>query len=216
MSNADRSPKIPYTVRQFFKPPIMAGENPAEYQQLIELVHEDVQPRDLQEWLLAGDIVHAEWELLRLRGMKVSMLHATLPRAMSALIADAQDLVKVETEWVASVRKFLMGMLAGDEQAKQKLEQLLGAYGLSLDVVTAATFEETIRSQVHTDRMVEAAYERRNAAYAGLERRRARKANGATAPSDRNETIREVEAPPIDGGKGPADHADRAARGKVT
>lgn len=139
MSNADRSPKIPYTVRRFFKPPIMAGENPAEYQQLIELVHEDVQPRDLQEWLLAGDIVHAEWELLRLRGMKVSMLHATLPRAMSSLIADGQDLVKVETEWVASVRKFLMGMLAGDEQAKQKLEQLLETFGLSLDVVTAAT-----------------------------------------------------------------------------
>ena len=41
---------------------------------------------------------YAEWELLRLRGMKVSMLHATLPRAMSSLIADAQDLVKVETE----------------------------------------------------------------------------------------------------------------------
>src|SRR5262249_45534399 len=144
------------------------------------------------------------------------MLHATLPCAMSSLIADGQDLVKVETEWVASVRKFLMRMLAGDEQAKHKLEQLLETFGLSLDVVTAATFEETIRSQVHTDRMVEAAYERRNAAYAELERRRARKANGATAPSDRDETIHEVDAPPIDGGKGPADHADRAASGKVT
>jgi hypothetical protein len=216
MSNADRSLKIPYTVRQFFKPPIMAGENPAEYQQLIELVREDVQPRDLQEWLLAGDIVHAEWELLRLRGMKVCMLHATLPRATSSLIADGLDVVKVENEWIASVRKLLIGMVAGNEQAKEKLEQLLGEFGLTLDVVTAATFEETIRSQVHTDRMVEAAYERRNAAYAELERRRARKANGATEPSNHGETIREVKAPPIDGGTGPADHADRSASGKVT
>jgi hypothetical protein len=64
-----------------------------------------------------------------------------------------------------------MGVVAGDERAKQDLEQLLAGFGFTLDVVTAATFEETIMSQLHTDRMVAAAYERRNAAYAELERR---------------------------------------------
>jgi hypothetical protein len=75
--------KIPRAVRQLFgKPPIMAGEDPADYQKLIEVVRADVQPQDLREWFLVRDIAHAEWELLRLRGMKVDMLHAMVPRAI--------------------------------------------------------------------------------------------------------------------------------------
>jgi hypothetical protein len=36
--------KIPREVRQLFgKPPIMAGEDPAGYKELLELVREDVQ-----------------------------------------------------------------------------------------------------------------------------------------------------------------------------
>ena len=47
------------------------------------------------------DIAHAEGELLRLRGMKVGMLDAMIPRAMNSLIADAQGLLPLEAEWVA-------------------------------------------------------------------------------------------------------------------
>jgi hypothetical protein len=79
----------------------MAGEDPADYRELFELVREDVQPQDLQEWLLMRDIAHAEWELLRVRGMKVGMLHAMVPRAMKSLIADAQGSLPLEAEWVA-------------------------------------------------------------------------------------------------------------------
>lgn len=216
MSNADRSCKIPQAVRHLFgRPPIMVGENPAEYEQLVELVHKDVQPQDVPEWLLARDIVDAEWELLRLRGMKVAMLHAMLPRAMKSLITDAQGLVVLNDQLVPTVRKLLIGVVAGDEQAKQELERLLARLGLSLDVVTAATFAETIRPQVHTDGMVSAAYKRRNAAYAELEQRREKQRKVATAPSDDDEVMHEVEAPPIDAANVPADPADRSVSGKV-
>jgi hypothetical protein len=216
MPNAYRSPKIPAAVRQLFgKPPIMAGEDPAEYEHLIELVRADVKPQDLQEWLLARDIADAEWELLRLRGMKLGMLHAMIPRAMNSLITDAQGTFKVEVELVAQVRKLLVGVVAGDEQAKQDLEQLLEGFGLSLDVVTAATFGETIRSQVHTNRMVAAAYERRNAAYAELERRRAKQEKAATAASDDDDSMQEVEAPPTGERTLPADRADQSVNAKA-
>jgi hypothetical protein len=202
-------------IRQLFaRSPILAGEDPAEYEQLVKLVQEDVQPQDLPEWLLARDIVNAEWELLRLRGMKVGMLHAMLPRAMGTLIADAQGAIKVEAGCVAAVRKLVIGVAAGDEKAKLELEQLLETHGLSLDVLTAATFEETIRSQVHTDRMVAAAYERRTAAYAELDRRRAKR-NKAAAPADEEEIMHAVEAPPIDGASRPEVHAAQSVAEKT-
>jgi hypothetical protein len=194
----------------------MAGEDPAQYQNLVELVHGDLQPQDLQEWLLVRDIVNAEWELLRLRGMKVGMLHAMLPRAVSSLICDAQGFVKLEAEWVVPLRKLLIGKVAGDEKAKQKLERLLGRLGLSLDVVTAATFEETIHSQVHTDRMVAAAYERRNMAYAELERRRAKQTKTAGRPSDDEEIVQEVGAPRLGDDGNPVNRADHSVSGKAT
>jgi hypothetical protein len=46
-------------------------------------------------------------------------------------------------------------------------------------------FGETITSQLHADRMVAAAYERRNAAYAELERRREKQTKAPTTlPED--------------------------------
>jgi hypothetical protein len=130
------------------------------------------------------DIAHAEWEVLRLRGMKVSMLHAMVPRAMSSLIADAEGLLLAEAKWVVPVRKLLVGVVAGDQKAKQDLGRLLEEFGLTLEVVTAAAFGETIMPQLHTDRMVAAAYERRNSAYAELERRREKQTKSPTRLSD--------------------------------
>jgi hypothetical protein len=188
--------KIPAVIRQLLdKPPIMVGEDPAEYRQLFELVRADLQPQDLQDWLTVRDIADAEWELLRLRGIKMAIMHAMLPRAMQSLIADTERLLPLETKWVAPLRKHLIGVLAGDQQAKQELDRLLEGFGLTLDVVTATTFAHTITSQVHTERMVAAAYERRNRAYRELERRRAK---AAAAPSHDNNVVNQDGIPPVD------------------
>jgi hypothetical protein len=74
---------IPSIIRTMLsKPPILLGEDPAEYKQLVDLVRKEVRPQQLQEWILMMDIVEAEWELLRLRGLKVGMLHAAIPRSV--------------------------------------------------------------------------------------------------------------------------------------
>jgi hypothetical protein len=186
MSSDDQ--QIPSDVRKLFgKRPIIAGEDPADYDLLTKLVRKDVKPQALQEWLLMKDIVDAEWELLRLRGLKVTMLHAMVPRAVSAQMFGLRP---VEQKWVVPLRGHLVGILAGDPAAKQELEKLLEAEGLTLDVITATAFEKTIVAQVHTDRMAAAAYDRRNAAYAELDRVRPKR-----NPDEDLEEIEE-EAPP--------------------
>jgi hypothetical protein len=101
-----------------------------------------------------------------------------------------------------------MEVVSGDERAKQDLEQLLAGFGLTLDVVT--TFGETIVSQLHTDRMVAAAYERRNAAYAELERRQAKSTKAPTTLSEDDRP--EIEAPQIGGGTVTAGRAESRPR----
>jgi hypothetical protein len=48
-------------------------------------------------------------------------------------------------------------------------------YGLTVDVLTATAFEFTIGSQLNADRMADAAYDRRNAAYVLLDGLRERR-----------------------------------------
>ena len=79
---------IPSIIRTMLsKPPILLGEDPAEYKELVDLVRKEVRPQQLQEWILMMDIVEAEWELLRLRGLKVGMLHAAIPRALHSQLS---------------------------------------------------------------------------------------------------------------------------------
>src|SRR5262245_31410214 len=190
MSSDDQ--QISPSIRKLLgKRPIIAGEDPADYDLLTELVRKDVRPQALQEWLLMKDIVDAEWELLRLRGLKVTMLHAMVPRAVKAQMLDGRASLPTVHKWVQPLRGHLIGILAGDPAAKQELEKLLEAEGLTLDVVTAAAFEKTIVAQVHTDRMAAAAYDRRNAAYAELDRVRAKR-----NPDEELEELEEEEAPP--------------------
>jgi hypothetical protein len=80
---------IDQAIRTTFRdPPILAGEHRAQYEHLKRPVLSDIKPRGLQETLLARDVVEAEWEVCRLRWMKVATLHAVLPRVIKSRILE--------------------------------------------------------------------------------------------------------------------------------
>jgi hypothetical protein len=200
--------EIPPDIRAVFgEPPIMVGEDPADYQKLVALVIADVKPQGLQEWLLMKDIVDAEWEILRLRGLKVGMLQAFVPQAVTAQTGAT---VAIGSPKMAAVRRHMIGVVAGDAKAKVALEKALESYGLTVDVLTATAFEYTIGSQLNADRMADAAYDRRNAAYVLLDglRERRLKSDAAAVVANCARTIKErysVGAPPIVPGNGVPD-----------
>src|SRR5262245_35681660 len=184
----------------------MVGEDKADYDELVRLVWSEVRPSTLHEQLLVKDIVDAEWELLRLRGLKPAMLHAALAGVFRGELLNSEDALNPTLP--SRVRRLVIGMVAGDPEAKQELAKLLEQYDTSLDLLTAAAFEKTIGSQLHTDRMAGTAYERRNEAYAELDRLRERPRGSAAAkkipdddPVDEEEEVEgdllaEAEAPP--------------------
>jgi hypothetical protein len=118
MSN-DRSTKIPSIISKLGKPPIMAGEDPADYDQLAELVVAENNPQSVQAWVQVRDIVDGEWEILRLRNLKVAMLHAVIPRTVQSKISDATGLLPLEFKLAPLIRKHLVAIAAGDKSAKQ-------------------------------------------------------------------------------------------------
>ena len=71
----------------------------------VQLVLSDVKPRGLQETLLTRDVVDAEWEVCRLRWMKMAILHAVLPGVIRARILEARGTRSLDRGLMAKVRK---------------------------------------------------------------------------------------------------------------
>ena len=163
----------------------------------------DIKPRGLQETLLAHDIVEAEWEVCRLRWMKVATLHAVLPRVIKSRILEAGGTRSLDRRLVQKICKHVAAVMAGDPQARQQLETLLENHKLTVDLIVAAAFDDRIVSQLHIDRMITTAWERRIAAYAELDRLRTT-SRKPEAPRDQILEIEQEGPPtaPIDGGGG--------------
>ncbi len=168
----------------FSNPPMMVGEDRANYDILKRLVLRDLKPQGAQEMMLARDIVDAEWELRRLRGLGPGILHAAIPRVVKSQVAEAGEGVTFDARLVPTIRHYVNDMVAGNAHAKDAIETLLLDHRLSVSMITAAAFADTIGPQLHTDRMVARACERRDAAYAELERLRAQGRRSATPPAE--------------------------------
>ena len=165
--------EIDHAIRSTFRnPPILASENRAQYEKLKRLVLSDIKPRGLQETLLARDIVEAEWEVCRLRWIKVAVLHAVLPRVIKSLILEARGMRSLDPRVMPKICKHVAAVMAGDPKARQRLEALLEDHKLTVDLIVAAAFDDRIVSQLHIDRMTTTAWERHIAAYAELDRLR--------------------------------------------
>jgi hypothetical protein len=55
------------SARFFGPPPLVAGEDPAQYERIRAQISAAVQPLDFLEEILVNDVVNLVWETLRLR-----------------------------------------------------------------------------------------------------------------------------------------------------
>jgi hypothetical protein len=215
--------KMPaFIAKLLARPPLLAHEHKEEFLELFETICTDEDPQTSQEWAIVGDIVCEVWELFRLRGLKVGVLHVNVLDSFlqerATGYAVVTDLTRPKPAWLAQFRRDLIGVEYGDAVAKQRLVTLLASEGFTLDSVLAASFARRIATQLSADKLLEASYRRRNALYADLERlraharRREKLAPMVESPSvaDGNEkTIArsEVAESPVEGSAGERDPA---------
>jgi hypothetical protein len=67
-------------------PPLIPGEDLAEYDTLLTRVCAAVKPADIFEEMWVGDIVGLEWDILRYRRLKARLMDATSHQGLRAVL----------------------------------------------------------------------------------------------------------------------------------
>jgi hypothetical protein len=67
----------------FGKPPLLDGEDAAAYEHLLDRITTAVKPQDIFEEVWIHDVADLQWEVLRLRRLKVNLVNSTACRKLA-------------------------------------------------------------------------------------------------------------------------------------
>ena len=145
--------------------PLLPGEKEADYAATVRRIVGVSRPRDAIEEFLIRDVIDLTWEVLRLRRVKAGILRASMGAGVREVLQDVGYSIlenrPISERWVA-----------GDENARKKVDAVLAKAGLTIDEVTAKTLERKIDVFERIDRMLASAEARRNNALREIDRHR--------------------------------------------
>jgi hypothetical protein len=135
--------------------PLIAGEDGADYDDILQRISADAMPGDFIEEIWVRNVGDLVWESIRLRRLKAQLMQAAmyqgLEAVLSPLVDDAGDADALARTWAG-----------GDEEAIAEVERLLGRAGLTIDAVMAQTLAVRIDDIARIDGMITVAEERRD------------------------------------------------------
>jgi hypothetical protein len=153
------------STRFFGPPPIIAGEDQAQYEAMRDQISAAVGPLDFLEEIWVYDIVNLVWETLRLRRLSAALLHSSTRQRLSKLITTSPDSSragKLVTNWASH-----------EPEAVAEVAATLARAGMTIDEVTVEMLALKIDEVERIDRMVAGAEARRNVALREIDRHRA-------------------------------------------
>jgi hypothetical protein len=150
----------------FFGPaPLLDGEDPAAYDELLARVSGAVKPSDILEEIWVRDVVDLVWEALRLRRLKVNLItaeaHNGLERILQPLSDNWQTRDALSKAWARR-----------DPKAIKEVDATLASADLTMDAVMAETLAHELDKIERIDRMIMSAEARRNAVLREVDRHR--------------------------------------------
>ena len=159
--------------------PILATENSAEYELLLERHYADFKPKDIAMECYVHDGAYWNWEVRRLRRMRICLIEAATPNAMAWVLGFPRD---VRLRYIRGTKDADV-VKPGDvssfedkpsEQEMQiRVDELTENFGLMKDTITTRAFLEELNPLECLDRMIANAESHRNAAYREIHRHRA-------------------------------------------
>jgi hypothetical protein len=146
-------------------PPLVAGENPTSYDELLARVTATLQPADVVEQMFIREIVDLAWEVHRMRRLKTNLMaslaHEGMEMLLRPLLGHHSSSAALSRAWAAR-----------GEDAVSKVEATLAAAGFTMDHVAAATLAARVSDFERIDRMTAYAEVRRNSALRELDMHR--------------------------------------------
>ena len=174
-------------------PPLLPGENEAQYTSLAARIVAGARPRDAIEELLARDVIDLSWEILRLRRLKTGVLKASMYEGVAKVMEGLgyEEIMESAKAWAA-----------GDKRAKEEVTRALAKANLSMDEVTATTFELNLETFERIERLLSGAEVRRNNALREIDRHRSAYGAAVRQTLDEVEDVefRDVESGEVAGG----------------
>jgi hypothetical protein len=197
----------------FGPPPLIAGEDPAAYDDLLERFTAAIKPTDVLEEIWMRDSVDLTWETQRLRHLKAALLKWIMLEKLSFILEpvelessdeeleaessdeeleaessdeepSADELEDESSDYELSTDELAERWAARDPQAIEEVNEQLASKGLTVEDVTARALSAEIENFERIDRMVMNAEARRNAALRELERHRMTLAQALRQASD--------------------------------
>src|SRR5262245_17608473 len=159
MSNANQKTQsktkamIPATLRRdrlFGRPPLLEGEDPAAYDELFDGIHAAVKPVDIVDEMLVADVVALEWQAVRWRRLKSTLLRMGQSEALAGFLDEKMryhlyakdfedDLATTLRDILPSAQADSVEQLARacaqkDAGAADEIDMILGGSGTTLSV----------------------------------------------------------------------------------
>jgi hypothetical protein len=176
MAEAETSTKIrggPVRKLSLFgPPPLVAGEDSAGYDQLLERVAGAVKPGDIFEEIWVRDFVDNTWEILRLRRAKKAVIANGVADALESALLPVfgpQD----KPWYPEGLSELVKKWAAGDAAAVSKVEELMASAKLTMDMIIDRAFVNAIETIERIEHLITIAEHRRNANLREIERHRA-------------------------------------------
>jgi hypothetical protein len=176
----------------FGPPPILPGENPKAYEDMLERVVSAIGPRDFIEEIWARDLADVGWQLFRWRRILAAYLadhvsDATDEQASRLAIAETETLHGTEKE---EMDRFLTSELrwhervASHPRANEKFHELTAAAKstLNMDLVQAGVMRTHFYSIQQIESLIGAAQQRVDDIMRELDRHRAMQKHCSHSP----------------------------------
>jgi hypothetical protein len=137
-----------------FGPPLLLeGEDAAAYDELLARVYAAVKPVDTIDEIFINDVVVLQWEILRWRRLKLSLMSARVLAALESFLDPvvllyADDLIEAVRESLGKDQNKEFAKLAcawerNEPDAEAKVDAFLTAAGLESDIVDRIEREKT-------------------------------------------------------------------------
>jgi hypothetical protein len=97
------------------EPQLLAGEDAAAYDQLLAHICAAVKPVDIIEKMFITDLVALEWEVLRWRRLKSSLIRARGLKALKDFLEEHLDYQRYSDDFEAHLTEILQDNLPGDQ-----------------------------------------------------------------------------------------------------
>lgn len=168
MTNQPATPpavKSPTKWNFFGPPPLLDGEDPGAYDDLLARVSGAVNPTDIIEEIWVRDVVDLEWEAQRLRRLKAKFINVNAHKGLKNILERVTDYVAAE-----SLSK---GWLKRDANSIKEVEDWLAFSERPMEDVMAETLALKLDEIERIDRMMMNAEARRNAILREIDRHRA-------------------------------------------